>query len=128
MEEGRFDLAWGGIASLSVALPVIWSECHSRGFTLDHLVRWMSSSPAKLAGIGDQAGALLPGRSANFVVFDPNATFEIELDKLHYRHTVSPYLGETLHGVVHATYLRGKAVFQNGSVTGASQGRELALS
>lgn len=128
MEEGRFDLAWGGIASLSVALPVIWSECHSRGLALDDLIRWMSSAPAGLAGIGDQAGALLPGRSANFVVFDPNATFEIELDKLHYRHTVSPYLGETLHGVVHATYLRGKAVFQNGSVTGASQGRELALS
>ena len=31
-DEGRFDRAWGGIASLSVALPVIYTECISRGF------------------------------------------------------------------------------------------------
>jgi hypothetical protein len=71
METGRFDLAWGGIASLSVALPVIWTECRSRGFTLDDIVRWMSSAPAALAGISHQAGALEAGRDANFVVFDP---------------------------------------------------------
>jgi len=127
-EEGRFDLAWGGIASLSVALPVIWSEARLRGFGLDDLTRWMSSAPAALAGIGDQAGALAAGRDANFVVFDPDATFIVEADKLHYRHAVSPYLGETLHGVVHATYLRGEAVFDSGNVIGPPQGRELALS
>jgi allantoinase len=127
-EEGRFDLAWGGIASLSVALPIIWSECRLRGFSLDDLARWMSSAPAALAGIGDQAGALLPDRNANFVVFDPDATVKVEADKLHYRHAVSPYLGETLYGVVHATYLRGEAVFDDGELTKAPRGRELALS
>ena len=128
MEEGRFDLAWGGIASLSVALPVIWSECGARGHSLDDLCRWMSSAPAALAGIGDQAGALAAGRDANFVVFDPEAVFTVEAEKLHYRHAVSPYLGETLHGVVHATYLRGEVVFQTGQLFGSPQGRELALS
>jgi len=127
-EEGRFDLAWGGIASLSVALPVIWSEARIRGFGLNDLTRWMSSAPAALAGIGDQAGALLPGRDANFVVFDPDAPFTVEADKLHYRHAVSPYLGETLHGVVQATYLRGETLFDRGSLTNTPQGRELALS
>jgi allantoinase len=128
VEEGRFDLAWGGIASLSVALPVIWSECRARGHSLDDLARWMSSAPAALAGIGDQAGALAAGREANFVVFDPDAAFTVEANKLHYRHAVSPYLGETLHGVVRATYLRGEAVFDDGNVIGSPQGRELALS
>jgi len=127
-EEGRFDLAWGGIASLSVALPVIWNECRSRGFSLDDLARWMSSAPAALAALGNQAGALLPGRNANFVVFDPDAPVRVEADKLHYRHAVSPYLGETLYGVVHATYLRGEAVFDGGELTKAPRGRELALS
>jgi allantoinase len=126
-EEGRFDLAWGGIASLSVALPVVWSEARIRGFGLNDLTPWMSSAPAALAGIGDQAGALLPGRDANFVVFDPDATFTVEADKLHYRHAVSPYLGETLHGVVRATFLRGKAAFEGGDVIGPPRGRELAL-
>jgi allantoinase len=88
----------------------------------------MSSAPAELAGIGDQAGALTAGRGANFVVLDPDAAFTVEADKLHYRHAVSPYLGEMLHGVVHATYLRGEAVFQNGTANNTPQGRELALS
>jgi allantoinase len=127
-DEGRFDLAWGGIASLSVALPVIWTECRKRGFTLDDLARWMSSAPAALAGIADQSGALAPGRDASFVVFDPDATFTVSADTLHYRHRVSPYLGETLHGVVHATYLRGQPVFDSGIFAETPRGRELALS
>jgi allantoinase len=127
-DEGRFDLAWGGIASLSVALPVIWTECRTRGFTLDDLVRWMSSAPAALAGISDQAGALAPGRDASFVVFDPDATFTVAADALHFRHKLSPYLGETLHGIVHATCLRGEPVFDHGRFEDAPQGRELALS
>ncbi|MBB5056582.1 allantoinase [Granulicella aggregans] len=127
-DEGRLDLAWGGIASLSVALPVIWTECQKRGFSLDDLARWMSSAPASLAGIGDQAGAILPGRDANFTVFDPDASFTVTTDALHYRHPVSPYLGEQLYGVVHATYLRGYLVFQDGVITDTPQGRELTLS
>jgi allantoinase len=127
-DEGRFDLAWGGIASLSLALPVIWSECRARGYSLDDLVRWMGSAPAALAGLSDQAGALAAGRDANFVVFDPNATVKVEADNLHYRHAVSPYLGETLHGVVRATYLRAEAVFDSGNVIGSPRGHELALS
>ena len=127
-QEGRFDLAWGGIASLSVALPVVWSECRSRGFSLNDVARWMSSGPAELAGIGDQAGALLVGRAANFTVFDTEASFTVETETLQYRHAVSPYLGETLFGVVHATYLRGEAVFRGGAIYGAPQGRELTLS
>ena len=125
--EGRFDLAWGGIASLSVAIAVVWSECRARGFSLEDLVRWMSSAPAALAGIGDQAGTLAAGREANFVVFDSDATFMVEADKLHYRHRISPYLGETLYGIVQATYLRGEPVFHNGEIKGAPRGREVAL-
>jgi len=127
-EEGRFDLAWGGIASLSVALPVIWSECRARGFSLDDLVRWMGRAPASLAGIGDQAGALVAGRDANFVIFDPEAEFAVEADRLHFRHKVSPYLGETLQGVVRGTYLRGEAAFREGNLTKTPRGRELRLS
>ena len=76
-EDGRFDLAWGGIARLSVALPVVWTECLRRGFGLEEIARWMSSAPAALAGIGAKAGALEAGREANFVVFDTEASFTV---------------------------------------------------
>ena len=127
-DTGRFDLAWGGIASLSVALPVMWTDADMRGFGLEDLARWMSSAPATLAGLGHKAGALEAGREANFVVFDTEAEFTVTPDQLHYRHAISPYMGETLRGVVTATYLRGEAVFRNGTFAETPAGREVALS
>jgi allantoinase len=126
-ETGRFDLAWGGIASLSLALPIIHTECRGRGFTLDDIVRWMSSAPATLAGIGHRAGTLEADREANFIVFDTASEFTVTADKLHYRHAISPYLNETLRGVVQATYLRGEAVYRDDSFAQTPFGRELTL-
>jgi allantoinase len=125
-ESGRFDLAWGGIASLSVALSVIHTECRQRGFTLDDIVRWMSSTPAALAGLSHRAGTLAAGRDANFIIFDSDAEFTVTPDRLHYRHAISPYLNQTLRGTVIATHLRGEAVYRQGSFAQTS-GREVTL-
>jgi allantoinase len=127
-DTGRFDLAWGGIASLSVALSAIFTDCRQRGFTLDHIVRWMSSAPASLAGISNRAGALTAGREANFVIFDTEAEHTISAEDLHFRHPISPYLGQTLRGAVKATYLRGEPVYAAGQFVETPSGRELALS
>ena len=128
LEAGRFDAAWGGIAGLSVALPVIYTECIRRGFGLEEIVRWMSSAPARLAGIANRAGALAVGREASFCVFDTDATFTVTPEKLHFRHAVSPYVGETLRGVVKATYLRGEAVYEDGGFVERTSGKEVRLS
>jgi allantoinase len=126
-ETGRFDLAWGGIASLSIALSVIHTECSRRGFSLDHIAHWMSSAPATLAGLSHKAGLLEAGREANFILFDTEAEFTVTPDKLHYRHPISAYMGETLRGTVKATYLRGKAIYQDGLIPGTPQGHEVTL-
>jgi allantoinase len=128
LADGRFDLAWGGIASLSVALPLVWTDASHRGFSLEAITRWMSSAPAELAGLGDRAGALQAGREANFVVFDPEAEFEVTSERLHYRHAISPYMGGRLTGVVGATYLRGEPVYRNGKFDFGARGKELRLS
>ena len=86
MEVGRFDAAWGGIAGLSVALPVIYTECVRRGLGLEEIARWMSAAPAALAGIADRAGVLAAGREASFCVFDTDAEFSVTAEKLHFRH------------------------------------------
>jgi allantoinase len=126
-DTGRFDQAWGGIASLSLALPVIHTEAAPRGHTLEDIARWMSSAPAALAGLAHQAGALQPDRDANFILFDTEATFTVTPDKLHYRHAISPYMGETLRGAVKATYLRGEPVYREGVFASAPVGREVKL-
>jgi allantoinase len=126
-DTGRFDLAWGGIAGLSLALAVIHTECRRRGFTLDDIARWMSRAPAALAGIGHRAGSLEAGRDANFTVFDTEPELTVSSDRLHHRNAISPYLNETLRGVVKATYLRGKAVYRDGSFARTPSGREVTL-
>ncbi len=127
IEEGRFDLAWGGIAGLSVALPILWTDAARRGLALEDIARWMSSGPAALAGLSTRAGALAAGREANFVVFDPDAEFTVTADNLHFRHRISPYVGETLRGVVQATYLRGEPVYRDGGFIPRAPGHELTL-
>ncbi len=124
LAEGNFRTAWGGIASLSVALPLVWTEASRRGFTLLDLARWMAAGPAQLAGCGTHKGNIAAGYYADFVVFDPDREFIVTKDKLYYRHAVSPYLGETLRGIVKATYLRGNPVFAAGQFPGEALGRE----
>jgi len=126
-EVGRFDMAWGGIAGLSVALPVIYSECVKRGFGLDEIARWMSTAPAALAGISAKAGAFAAGREASFIVFDTEANFTVTPEKLYFRHAISPYVGEELQGVVRGTYLRGHSIYRDGGFASSPMGREVRL-
>jgi allantoinase len=124
LDEGDFKTAWGGIASLSMALPVMWTDASRRGFTLPDIARWMAEGPARLAGCDSRKGRIAAGYDADFVVFEPEAEFLVTKERLHQRHAVSPYLGENLRGVVRLTYLRGKPVFADGVFPGAARGRE----
>jgi len=126
-DTGRFDQAWGGIASLSLALSIIHTECSSRGFSLEDIARWMSSAPAALAGLSHKVGTLEAGREANFIIFDTDSEFLVTANRLHYRHSVSPYMGETLRGTVKQTYLRGESIYREGTFISTPSGREVTL-
>jgi allantoinase len=125
LEEGNFATAWGGIASISVALSVVWTGMRARGFPLSDLARLMSRQPAQLAGLRGRKGATAPGYDADFVVFDPEGQKVVTETQIHTRHALSPYLGEQLLGTVTATYLRGIPVYENGRFYERPQGREL---
>jgi allantoinase len=127
LAEGNFLTAWGGIASLSVALPLMHTEAINRGFSLIDIARWMAVAPANLAGCHKHKGRLAAGYDADFVIFDPEAEFVLTEDRLHYRHPVSPYLGEKLRGEVKATYLRGHLVFRDSQFPGEPIGIEHRL-
>ena len=125
LDERNFQSAWGGIAGLSLALPVMWTEANNRGFTLSDIARWMAEGPARLTGCDTRKGRIAKGHDADFVVFAPEAEFIVTEDRLFYRHRVSPYLNEPLRGVVKATYLRGNRVFDNREFPREPDGREL---
>jgi allantoinase len=111
---GDFLRAWGGIASLQMGLSVVWTAMRRRGFSLLHLVHAMCRAPAALAGLVMRKGSIDTGLYADLVVWDPEATFQVEPEKLHHRHKLTPYAGQTLSGVVHTTFVRGKKVYHHG--------------
>jgi len=125
LETGSFQTAWGGIASLAVALPVVWTGICQRGLTISDLVRWMSQRPSGLVGFGHRKGAIAEGYDADLVLFDPDRRFEVTSQELHTRHLVSPYIGEILRGKVIATWVRGQEVFRDGAFTGVREGQEV---
>jgi allantoinase len=108
--EGDFGAAWGGIASLQLALSVVWTAGRERGCTLADIARWMAAGPAALAGLTAK-GVIEPGRDADLVAFAPDATFTVDPAALRHRHPVTPYAGQRLAGVVRRTWLRGRCVF-----------------
>ncbi|PBC76655.1 allantoinase [Streptomyces sp. TLI_235] len=108
--SGDFAAAWGGIASLQLGLPAIWTEARRRGHTLADVVRWMAAGPAALVGLTGTKGAIAPGHDADLVAFDPDADFAVHAEELHHRNPVTPYAGRTLTGAVRTTWLRGRVV------------------
>jgi allantoinase len=116
LDSGSFLEAWGGIASLQLGLSIAWTLGQEQGFSFPELAHWMSTTPARAAGLDRQKGAILVGRDADFAVFDPDASFVVRGAELAQRHPVTPYEGERLFGRVQATYLRGRKIFQAGNI------------
>jgi len=108
--SGDFAAAWGGIASLQLGLPAIWTEARRRGHTLSDVIRWMSAGPASLVGLTGTKGAIAVGNDADLVAFDPDAEFAVHAEELYHRNPVTPYAGKTLTGAVRTTWLRGRVV------------------
>jgi allantoinase len=118
LDVGDFGAAWGGIASLQVALPVLWSGARARGIGLDRVVRWMAEATARLAGLPTK-GAIAVGRDADLVAFAPDERWTV--GDLKHRNPVTPYAGRELYGVVRRTWLRGELA--DGAPNGRLLGR-----
>ncbi|QFZ22773.1 allantoinase AllB [Saccharothrix syringae] len=109
LKQGDFATAWGGIASLQLGLPAVWTHARRRGYGLTDVVRWMATNPADLVGLTTK-GRIAPGADADFAVFAPDEAFVVDRAALHHRNPVTPYHGRPLSGVVRGTWLRGRPV------------------
>ena len=121
-ETGDFLAAWGGIASLQLRLPVVWTEARRRGFSLRELTNWLCLHPARQVALDSRKGAIAPGCDADIVIWNPEREFVVDGAHLEHRHKLTPYQGERLTGVVEKTFLRGRKIY-DGAVGDQPAGR-----
>lgn len=83
LKKGDFTSAWGGVSGLGLGLSLLWTELGvgvgvgGRVVELGQIVEWMGGVQAKQVGLQGKKGVLQKGAVADFVVFDPHATFEV---------------------------------------------------
>jgi allantoinase len=107
---GEFFSAWGGIASLQLSLPAVWTGARARGAGPEQVSRWMSEAPARLVGLDRRKGAIRAGYDADLTAWEPEARFVVDPVTLQHRHRPTPYAGQELFGVVRRTWVAGRII------------------
>ncbi|KAF8633355.1 hypothetical protein AX17_004527 [Amanita inopinata Kibby_2008] len=111
LDDGNIMDAWGGISTLGLGLSLLWTEAKDRGVSIGQISRWTSKNTAKHAGMGASKGELKVGYDADFIIWDPEAEFEVTSESLRFKNRLSPYVGQTLRGRIEQTYLRGNMIY-----------------
>ncbi|KAK5942384.1 Allantoinase [Knufia obscura] len=143
--SGDFFSAWGGISSVGLGLPILWTEMSRRGLTststststtasdkaLTDLVQWCCINTASQVGLEKSKGTISVGFDADFCIFDDGAEWIVEPSTMLFRNKCSPYQGKTMRGMVRETWVRGRLVFcrgaENGGFVGGKPAGELLL-
>lgn len=113
LAKGDFFSAWGGISSVGLGLPLLYSKGSSMKppVSLIDIVKWCCENTAKQIGLQHCKGYLAVGHDADFIVFDAEREQEICNSNLYFKNKLTAYNGFRLQGVVLTTYLRGRVIF-----------------
>ena len=124
-EEGRWDLAWGGIASLGLGTAGdVDGDAAARRRSLNGWASGWLQLPRGWPAWRDEKARSLPEPMRTLPSSIPDAAWTVTAADLHFRHKLSPYLGAELRGRVRETWLRGEPVFRAGNFIGEARGRE----
>lgn len=126
--KGDFFASWGGISSVGLGLPILWTSAHNQtapqkpALSIIDVVRLCCVNTTKQVGLEHLKGALKEGLDADICVFDDEGSFVVEKTDMLFRNKVTPYQGKRLKGVVRETYLRGTKIYgREEGVVGKSQ-------
>lgn len=108
-DTGDFGKAWGGVASVQLGLPAVWTAGEEFGIELSDVARWLAANPCASFRVPGK-GSIAVGNDADFAVVAPEETFVVDVEDLEHKNKISPYQGRTLRGVVKRTVLRGRTV------------------
>jgi dihydropyrimidinase len=120
----NFSLVPNGLALIQHRLAKLWDEGVLTGkLTRSQLVDRTATTVARRFGLG-QKGAVLPGKDADVVVFDPNAPRPYGKANSLMNVDYDLYEGETASASVRHTFCRGTLVYDRGEIrTSPGHGR-----
>ncbi|MFN8294710.1 MAG: allantoinase AllB [Chitinophagales bacterium] len=122
LKSGNFMKAWGGIASIQFALPVLWTAAKKRNCNFTDIAKWLAENPAKLIRKETTKGKIAKGYDADIVIWSDTA-FKVTEDTIYHKHKITPYINETLYGVVEQTFLGGIKVYDRHHFTAPGKGK-----
>ena len=106
-----------GTPSTQFYVPMFLDAAVNGRLTLERTVELLATAPAKAFGLADK-GRLEVGADADIAVVDLDAVLEITDDIVLSKIGWTPYAGKRVRGVVDTTLVRGRVVYEGGSVVG----------
>ncbi|WP_300787907.1 amidohydrolase family protein [uncultured Desulfovibrio sp.] len=103
-----------GIPGVETRLPLLFSEGVLKGrLTLPRLVQCLCSEPARVLGVGERKGDLLPGFDADICLLDPADERLLTARRLH-QGDYTPFEGMSVRGWPRMVWLRGNRLPADG--------------
>jgi dihydroorotase len=101
--------AAAGTVGLETLLPAALSLVQDGHAGLSHVLKTMTTAPARIFGL--PGGALAKGAPADLVLLDPDAPVVVDAEKLHSRARNTAFDGRKFFARVRATFVGGVQVF-----------------
>lgn len=110
LADGSLDCVTKGAGNSSGShqlwLKRLWTEAWRRGFQLPDVLRWVTSQPARIAGL-DTKGQIATGFEADLIIFSPDREHTIDAAKLIDSSADGQFAGQAIRGTVDGAYIRG---------------------
>lgn len=104
--------AYFGIVGLETSASLTYTELVEKGIlTPMQMAEKMSYNPARILGLSDK-GSISEGKTADIVIFDPNAEYEIDKNTFFSKGKNTPFHGRKVKGEVVRTIAAGRTVYE----------------
>ena len=113
-----------GLPTIQHSLQIMTELVNKGIFTLEEVAEAMCHGPAECFDIAER-GYIREGYKADLVLLDMNRKYTVTPDNIAYKCKWSPFEGYTFSSSVIHTFINGKPVVKNGSLTGIRAATEL---
>ena len=115
-----------GLPAVENSLPLMLDQVHRGRCTLEQVVRWMCTAPARTWDIVGK-GQIQVGYDADLVLVDLNRAAVVRNEDQETKSKWSPWHGETLTGWPVRTWVMGHQVYRDGNLDESRPGREASF-